>query len=285
MDQDQKDAAAENGRTLDAAAFQGRLTQELARVERSGGFVSLAVIGIPSERGGQPSGELALVAPLIRARIRTQDVIGWSGATLALLLPDTDASQALRVGGRLLRTVVPQASLEGASWACGLATVYGRVEGGPEAVLLGAQEALDTASPGTVSASEVLRGRPRVLVIDDDRTFCQALAETITELGWDGFPCTDAADASQRIRDDDYAGLIVDLVMPGRNGVELLREALARRPRLPAVLVSGQDAGSGLVLEALSLGPVTFVQKPISREDLEVALKMFRAVLPGARPR
>ena len=83
------------------------------------------------------------------------------------------------------------------------------------------------------------------------------------------------------MRESNYSALFVDLVLPGMTGVDVLREALACAPRRPAVLMSGHDASHGDVLTALTLGPVTFVQKPISKERLTSSLDLFRALLPG----
>ena len=71
--------------------------------------------------------------------------------------------------------------------------------------------------------------------------------------------------------------------MPQTNGVELLRRWLDCGPGRPAVLMSGHDAQRDAILDALSLGPVMFVQKPIALANLEGALAMFRELLPGAR--
>jgi len=270
---------------LDGAGFRVRTGAELARIERSGGFVSVAILRAPP---GAPSGTAEVAAEIgryLRRSVRTQDVVGLDGRGVALMLPDTDSAQAGMAATRLLAVARVAAGASGAAWGCGTATVYGQVEGGSEALIAAADEAIRDARSGEVRASGALRGRPRVLVIDDDRTFCQVLADTVSELGWDGFPCSDVADALTRVKHEDFSGLIVDLCIPGSSGLTLLREALSRRPRLPAVLVSGQDAPADLVMEALSLGPVTFMRKPFPRTEVEVALRMFRALLPGAAPR
>jgi hypothetical protein len=46
--------------------------------------------------------------------------------------------------------------------------------------------------------------------------------------------------------------------------------------------MSGHDANHEAVLDALALGPIMFVHKPISVADLDAALRMFRMLLPGA---
>jgi DNA-binding response OmpR family regulator len=109
-----------------------------------------------------------------------------------------------------------------------------------------------------------LSGRPRVLVVDDDLVFAQALADAISERGWEGHPCSVAEDARQRLASSSYSGLFIDLVLPGTSGVEILRHALALHPRRPAALMSGVDAQHDSVAQALELGPVVFVRKPLS---------------------
>src|SRR5947209_2963374 len=73
--------------------------------------------------------------------------------------------------------------------------------------------------------------------------------------------------------------------LTGAGGVEVVRKWLAAHPGRPAVLMSGYDSRAEAVIDALSLGPVMFVKKPIAPADLEAALEMFRQLLPGALPR
>src|SRR2546425_281925 len=165
--------------------------------------------------------------------------------------------------------------------SAGVATAYGEVEGGGAALLAAAEDALREAAPGQVVRSRTLEGRPRILVVDDDLSFAQVLAESISERGWDAHPCSEPADARQRVRDRSYSGLFIDMVLPGTSGAEILREALAAHPRRPAILMSGHDANHEAILEALTLGPVMFVHKPMSSADLDSALQMFRELVPG----
>jgi DNA-binding response OmpR family regulator len=169
--------------------------------------------------------------------------------------------------------------------SAGVATTYGEVEGGGEALIDAAGQAQGEAAGGEVRVSEWPSGKPRVLVVDDDLDLVTTLAETISDMGWEGMPCSHVPDALQRIREASYSAMFVDLVLPQKSGVDLLREALARNPRLPAILMSGQDADQEAVMTALGMGPVMFVVKPISPEHLQASLAMFRALLPGATGR
>jgi len=272
---------------LDSVAFRFRLEEEVARVRRVGGFVSLAVMRIEADPKSPPDAEtrLARAARRLGHSVRLHDVLAWHGSNLALLMPETTASEAARAGERLLSLVTEEAALPGTEASrpdsAGVATGYGEVEGGGAALLAAAEEALHQAAPGQVVRSRNLEGRPRILVVDDDLVFAQTLADTIWEREWEAHPCSDPADARQRVKDRSYSGLFIDMVLPGTSGAEILRDALAAHPRRPAILMSGHDANHEAILEALAMGPVMFVRKPMSSADLDSALQMFRELVPG----
>jgi len=262
---------------LSSEAFRTRLDEEAARVRRSGGFLSLALF--QAIAGGER----------LRKSVRLEDILARHEQRFALLMPDTSLGEASRAAERLLALINRSESTpEGASDApasAGLATAYGEVEGGGAALIAAAEEALREAAPGHFVASRTMEGKPRLLVVDDDLTFAQALAETIGEREWEAHPCTDVADARERVKDTSYSGFFIDVVLPTSSGVEILREAMLAHPGRPAVLMSGKDVDSSAVLDALSLGPVMFIRKPLSHADLDAALAMFRQLVPGIRRR
>jgi ActR/RegA family two-component response regulator len=264
--------AASEGLPLDRVPFQFRVAQEVSRVRRSGGFLSLAVF---SPGPGATSEDLVRrLVPLVRL----QDVLGRHPAGLALLMPDTSIDQGERAAERILRAAAGPP--DGVSFGAGLASIYGETEGGAEALEDAAEEALADSGPGRVARSQRLTGRPRVLVVDDDQTFAQALADTVSERGFEAHPCTEAGDALERAATDAYSALFVDLVLKNASGLDIVRRSLEVRSRRPVIVMSGYDAAEA-VLDALSMGPVLFIRKPIEMRDLESALTMVRQLIPG----
>jgi len=265
--------------------FVMRLAEEVARVSRKGGFLSLLLIDVKPAAGAQAApAHLKEVAERLRARVRLHDILAIRDSDIALLMPDTNGTEAASAARRLLR--LDGGEQEGRE-SGGLATVFGEVEGGGEALAAAAEDALRKAPPGKVVPNKALDGRPHVLVVDDDLPFAQMLSEMISERSWDAHPCSNVEDARQRVLEGSYSGLFIDLMLPGSSGVEILRRGIAAHPRRPAVLMSGSDADQRAILEAIELGPVTFIRKPISSGDLDLALQMFRELLPGGsgRPR
>lgn len=267
---------------LDRVSLIGRLAGELARLRRSGGFLSLVVIGPKPPDSRTSANATREVAELLRPRVRLHDAIARLEDVVTIVMPQTTANEARCAGERLLRACEAGPALPNRGLAAGVATVFREVEGGALALISAAQEALAEASPGQAVTSRHLQGRPWILVVDDDVAFAKALSDAIEERGWEGHPCSNVEDAMERVAAPTYSALFVDLVLPRGTGVSVLRKAIASHPKRPAVLMSGYDAEQEGVMEALELGPVTFVRKPISGVDLDAALEMFRNLLPGA---
>ncbi len=269
---------------LDKTTFTARLDVELGRTRRLGGFVSAALFArvVGAKDVGRTSSWTGRGAHVLAASIRVYDLLGaWDPLGLAVALPGTSPSQAMLGAQRLLRALRDD-PLVGLGVAGGIASAYGDVDGGASALIGAAEAALARAAPGEVAFSEAQHGRPRVLVVDDDPSFARSLAETIAEDDWEADSCSEPEDALTRVREVGYHGIFVDLVLPRVTGVDILRESLQHYPRRPAILMSGQDADHDAVLDALALGPVMFIRKPISAADLRAALRMFRVLVPGS---
>jgi PleD family two-component response regulator len=277
---------------LDSEGFRHRLDEEVARVRRSGGFLSLALFkAVPAQSYGPDvdAQTLARIGERLRRSVRLEDVLAERAHRIALLMPDTSAGEAARAAERLLAVVEGQRSGSLPSItplaSVGVATAYGELEGGGTALLTAAEDALREAAPGKSALSRTLRGRPRLLVVDDDLAFAEALAETISEGEWEAHPCTDVADARERARDASYSGFFVDVVLSRGSGLDILRDAMLAHPGRPAVLMSGHEVDPGAILDALGMGPVMFIQKPMGPGELDSALAMFRQLVPGIRRR
>lgn len=117
---------------------------------------------------------------------------------------------------------------------------------------------------------------PRVLVIDDDPSVRELFADVAREVGFDAVELPGDCDLA---RPDLSAGariVLLDLTMPGRDGIEVLRTLAALEEVPTVVLVSGQDRRTiasarrvGIEL-GLAMGPS--LQKPVAVADLMTAL-------------
>ena len=113
----------------------------------------------------------------------------------------------------------------------------------------------------------------RVLIVDDDPALLEALPETL-RIRMDDLQ-VDTSDsgqsALQRIGETDYDALVVDIKMPGMDGLELLTEIKRVRPDTPTILITGHG-DHDLAVQALRTGAQDYVTKPIDREYFVTAL-------------
>ncbi|PYM84079.1 MAG: hypothetical protein DME09_09300 [Candidatus Rokuibacteriota bacterium] len=123
-----------------------------------------------------------------------------------------------------------------------------------------------------------------VLVVDDDLALLQALPEALRlRMGGVTVDTADSgAAALDRIAARDYDAIVVDIKMPGMDGLELLAEIRGRRPDTPILMITGHGEHA-LAIQALRGGACDFIQKPIDRDDFVAALR--RTILAHALSR
>ncbi len=104
--------------------------------------------------------------------------------------------------------------------------------------------------------------RHRLLLVDDDGEHCEALATTLTLLGYDVEHTTSAREALGRIGRESFAAILTDLGMSEMDGLELCTRILGTRPDTPVIVVSGQGTMDAAV-SAMRAGAYDFLVKPI----------------------
>lgn len=77
----------------------------------------------------------------------------------------------------------------------------------------------------------------RVVVVDDEREVCELVGRVLLRAGWDVVTAQDGAQALELL-DTEVACLVVDKLMPGLGGLEVMAEARRRVPTLPVVLMT-----------------------------------------------
>jgi DNA-binding response OmpR family regulator len=124
----------------------------------------------------------------------------------------------------------------------------------------------------------------RILVVDDEEAVRSVFS---TSLG-SKYDCSTAASFDEAIAllvSEPFALVITDLIMPGRSGIELLREITARFPDTFVIVVSGVDR-SQRVIDAIRLGASDYLIKPCDLDVLDVTVDRAlqrRALVRNAR--
>jgi len=111
----------------------------------------------------------------------------------------------------------------------------------------------------------------RILVIDDNREFRSILKTVLEGKGFQVFEADDGEDALALMSTTAVQMAIVDLDMPRMNGIEFSREAKAKYPKLPIMMVTA-FAQFYTPAEILSSGVDAFLHKPVDLETLGKAI-------------
>ncbi len=112
----------------------------------------------------------------------------------------------------------------------------------------------------------------RVLFVDDDETFRRVLEREIREFGYVVDACGSGEEALERLAHAPADVALLDLRLPGMDGLHLLRAIKERDPDLPVLLLTGHGSLPEAV-EAMRAGAHDFLSKPIALGALEQALE------------
>jgi DNA-binding NtrC family response regulator len=104
--------------------------------------------------------------------------------------------------------------------------------------------------------------RPSILVVDDEVDTCRNLADILTDLGYHVETAHDGPSALELVRRRHFDVALLDLRMPGMNGLELYRAIRALRADTVALIVTAY-AGGDTADEALAAGAWRVVAKPV----------------------
>jgi len=107
----------------------------------------------------------------------------------------------------------------------------------------------------------------RVLVIDDEVVAANSVRRTLNRRGFRVDEAFSGREALNRILNEMYDLVLLDMKMPDTNGLELLPTIKKHRPRLPVVMVTGY-ASIDTAVEAIQRGASDYVAKPFTPEEL-----------------
>jgi DNA-binding NtrC family response regulator len=113
--------------------------------------------------------------------------------------------------------------------------------------------------------------RARLLIVDDEAELKDALCETLAEEGYETAGAASGEEGLKALQRADFDLLLTDLMMPGMDGIQLLRQALEIDPNLVGVIMTGQGTIPTAV-EAMKAGAFDYVLKPFNLQTMRPIL-------------
>jgi two-component system nitrogen regulation response regulator NtrX len=111
----------------------------------------------------------------------------------------------------------------------------------------------------------------QILVVDDEERIRQSLNGILKDEGYEVVESKDGVQALKQLETDPPDLVLLDIWMPGMDGIEVLEKMKGQIPNLPVVMISGHG-NIELAVKAVKLGAYDFIEKPLSLEKVLLAV-------------
>ena len=120
----------------------------------------------------------------------------------------------------------------------------------------------------------------KILIVDDEPLTCRCLEEFLTGKGYKVITASRGEEALLKVDSERPLLMLLDVRMPGMNGMEILARAKALDPHLGVIMITGvmdEDIGR----QALGMGADDYLTKPVDLNYLEMSLWVKLLALSG----
>jgi len=159
-----------------------------------------------------------------------------------------------------------------------LAEIVGRIEG---------VETVETTVGQGFHQTDIYRKTDfdipsKVLLVDDEREFVQTLSERLMMRDMGSAVVYDGESALNLVQEDEPEVMILDLKMPGIDGIEVLRRVKAEHPHIQVIILTGHGSEKDREI-CMELGAFAYLHKPVDIDVLSQTLKAANEAVQGTK--
>ena len=129
-----------------------------------------------------------------------------------------------------------------------------------------------------MTAAALIAHRPRLLVVDDEPNIAELMRIWFEAVGWEVATASSGPEGVARAAEQAPDAVVLDVMLPGYGGLEVLHRIRVLHPRLPILLSTARDSVEDRAA-GIAAGADAYLVKPYSLVELEHRL---RRLLPGA---
>ena len=117
-----------------------------------------------------------------------------------------------------------------------------------------------------------MRGKAKVLVVDDEQLVRESLRDWLTESGYEVFTAENGSQALELIEKERLGIVLADLVMPGMDGIELMKRAKETHPNVAVIIITAYGS-IATAIAAMKEGAYDYIEKPFCPERMELLVE------------
>jgi len=112
-----------------------------------------------------------------------------------------------------------------------------------------------------------MESAPKIIVVDDERSICSNVEKILKKNHYEVVHAMNADEALEKMAAESFSLLISDIVMPGKNGLELLKLVKEQWPLTKAVMMTAY-ASTDTAVKAIRMGALDYIPKPFTPDEL-----------------
>ena len=108
----------------------------------------------------------------------------------------------------------------------------------------------------------------RIIIVDDEIAVCDLLEDFLTLKGYEVFTASDGYTAINKVKEVCPHLVLLDIVMPGISGIQLLKEIKKLNPKTEVIMITAVP-DQGIITESIDLGAYDCIRKPMDLKHVE----------------
>ena len=112
----------------------------------------------------------------------------------------------------------------------------------------------------------------RLLIVEDEKQICDMVAKSLYDAGYEVDTCYDGEEALECILSEEYDLIVLDLNLPGMDGMEILKELRQKNEETKVIILSARGQIADKV-EGLDAGANDYLSKPFHLAELEARIR------------
>ena len=114
-----------------------------------------------------------------------------------------------------------------------------------------------------------------ILIVDDEPIVRESIRDWLVDDGYQVVTAESAEEALELLQKQEFSILVLDIRLPGKTGIQILKEIKALKPQIKSIVITAYPSAE-LAVEAMKLGAVDYLIKPVAPDELE---KLIRETL------